>query len=127
MGRKHTKEALSKIRESSLGRKHTEETRRKMGSKGAKNPFWKGGISPINIRIRNSAEFRIWRESIFKRDDFTCQNCGARNGNGKHIDLQAHHIKVFSKYPDLRFDKDNGITFCIPCHKSEHLENRRIA
>lgn len=86
--------------------------------KGSKNPNWKGGISPINNLIRNSAEMRLWRISVFERDNYTCIWCGARNGNGKNIVLQADHIKPFALYPELRFAIDNGRTLCIDCHKT---------
>ena len=93
---------------------HTEETRKKISEalKGSKSHLWRGGITPLNKKIRNSLEYRLWRESVFKRDDFTCCLCSKRGGN-----LEAHHIKSFSKFPDLRFDIDNGQTLCIPCHE----------
>lgn len=83
------------------------------GHKGAKSYWWKGGITPINTLIRNGLDYKLWRESIFKRDKFTCQECGDNRGRN----LQAHHIKPFSDYPELRFAISNGITLCIECHK----------
>ena len=84
---------------------------------GDKNPNWKGGISPFNVLIRNSAEMRLWRKSVFSRDNYICQDCGARNGNGKAIVLNADHIKSFAEFPELRFAIDNGRTLCVECHK----------
>ncbi len=72
---------------------------------------WRGGINPINDTIRKSREYSLWRESVFKRDNYTCVFCGE---TGK---LNADHIKSFSQYPELRFDIDNGRTLCVPCHK----------
>lgn len=85
----------------------------RMKFSGSKCHFWKGGISPINKRIRRSLEYLEWRESVFKRDNWTCQNCNARDGR----ELHPHHIKSFSKYPELRFELSNGLTLCIGCHK----------
>jgi len=75
---------------------------------------WKGGKSPQNIKIRNSIEYRIWRRSVFERDKFTCQRCGQIGGK-----LNAHHVKEFAFFPQLRFDISNGKTLCVNCHKKE--------
>jgi len=75
------------------------------------NPMWKGGVTPKNEKIRKSIEYRLWREAVFARDNYTCQVC-----NKKGIFLEAHHIKKFSDYPKLRLAIDNGKTLCKKCH-----------
>ena len=56
-------------------------------------------------------EYRLWREAVFARDNFICQKCSKRGGN-----LEAHHIKSFKNFPELRFAIDNGLTLCVLCH-----------
>ena len=85
--------------------------------KGENNHSWQGGITPYTKKIRNSIEFRLWREAVFARDNWTCQKCEERCGNGKAIYLEAHHIKGFTNYPELRFAIDNGLTLCRECHQ----------
>ena len=96
------------------GRKHSLEHRRKQSRAlmGKNNPLWRGGITSINDKIRDSLEYRLWRESVFKRDNWICRFCGQRGRK-----LHADHIKPFSLFPELRFAIDNGRTLCIPCHK----------
>lgn len=79
---------------------------------GEKNPRWKGGVTSKNRLLRESIECHRWRNAVFERDDFTCQGCGQVGGA-----LQADHIRIWSKHPDLRFDLNNGQTLCKPCHK----------
>ena len=106
-----------------LGKKASFETRKKMSETmkrrvaEGKNNFYIDGRTPKNKRIRHSVEFKIWKDSIFRRDDYTCQDCGARSGNGKAVYLHAHHIKPFAYFPELRFDINNGQTLCKDCHK----------
>lgn len=78
---------------------------------GANSYSWKGGITPKNQAIRTSTKYKQWRTAVFTRDDYTCQRCFI-----KGTKLHAHHIKTFSKYPDLRFKVSNGLTLCVPCH-----------
>ena len=86
---------------------------------GENNPNWKGGIKSLNSMIRSSKEFKKWREEIFKRDNYTCQSCGARSKKNNYIRIEAHHIKPFATFPELRFIIDNGLTLCKKCHDKE--------
>lgn len=86
--------------------------------------FWKGGISQdtrtFKSNFQNTVEYRLWRTAVFKRDNYICKECGARNGNGKKIILNADHIKSFAEYPELRLAIDNGRTLCRSCHYDRH-------
>lgn len=115
-GKKHSEETLIKLK----------ETRKKQGSPwligkprpdmmGEKSPNWKGGITPENVKVRNSIEYKLWLNSVFARDSFTCQKTGTRGGN-----LVAHHILNFASHPELRFAIDNGVTLSEKSHKEFH-------
>lgn len=118
---KDTKLKISKARK---GKTFSEETKKRLSEshkgkgeaqRGSKNPSWKGGINPLNNTIRKSLEFRLWREAIFARDNWTCQKCGQKGGK-----LHPHHIFNFATYINRRFDILNGITLCENCHKDFH-------
>lgn len=91
--------------------------KRKLKMMGKDNPAWRGGVTPENHKIRTSIEMRLWRESVFARDNYTCQKTGKRGGK-----LHPHHIKNFADYPELRFAIDNGITFSDKSHREFHKE-----
>jgi len=94
------------------GRTHSIEARRKIGARREEHWNWKGGIADKNVLIRQSIETKLWKEAVCARDNWTCQKCGK-----KGVRMQAHHIKTFSKHPELRFVIDNGIALCYECHK----------
>jgi len=146
-GRRHTKESKKKISKNSAmknnpevrekvskalkGSKHTKKKKKKQRKAmkrrvrlGIHN-FWKGGISKyyqqLNHSLRNS-EWKHWREAVFKRDNYTCQKCGLRSGNGKAVYLEPHHIVsvkdcVDMNFMELIYDIENGLTLCKECHK----------
>lgn len=123
-GRKVSKETRKKLREASVRRKekygfiNSPEARQKLSeSMQGNNNGYKGDkcITPENIRIRQSIDYRLWREAVFVRDNFTCQKYGTKGGI-----LRAHHIKNFADFPELRFAIDNGITLSKKAHKEFH-------
>ena len=79
-----------------------------------KSPKWKGGVKYHRIE-RSVFEYKEWRISVFKRDDFTCQKC-----NEKSKKLRAHHILNWKDNLEYRYDVDNGITLCERCHIKFH-------
>ena len=80
------------------------------------------GITSEEGRLRKIEDYREWRTSIYKRDNYTCQRCFSFGGK-----LNAHHILYFKKFPIFRFDIDNGITLCKNCHKYIHkIQSKRF-
>ena len=74
------------------------------------------GRKPRTYHLRKrdkhgSAFDREWRTSVFERDNYTCQECGSKQK------LQAHHIKPYKAFPELRHELSNGKTLCKSCHE----------
>jgi len=137
LGLKLSTETKQKIGLGNKGKTRSEETKKKLSEinrgkyKGENSPHWKGGITPLKHKIRTSFEYKQWRQKIFLRDDFVCQDCKQRGGK-----LHVHHKKSFSKliqeakdclplfelytaclqYSPL-WDISNGVTLCKDCHK----------
>ena len=95
----------------------SEELKKKLSiiQLGIKEEDWNGFTTPENDKIRGSIEYRLWREAVFARDNWTCQKCKVKGGT-----LHPHHIQNFAQFPELRFAIDNGITFCKEHHKEFH-------
>ena len=103
-----------------LGYKHTSETIEKIRlARSKQNPPVPAGFKYFNknktkesIILRMSLFYKKWRETIFIRDAYTCQECGQVGGK-----LNVDHIKSFARFPELRFDINNGRTLCVDCHR----------
>jgi hypothetical protein len=115
------------------GKKRSVELRSKISGENHYN--WKGGVGSVNTRIRKSYEYRQWVQDIFKRDDYTCQECFVRGGK-----LEAHHIKPFSKIIKDNnitsieqgldcfelWNFENGVTLCKSCHKNTDTYLKKV-
>lgn len=111
-------------KQNSLGYKFPLEARERISErmKGKNNPNWKGGISSLHLEYRHSLEYEIWRREVYKKDNWVCRICGKKCSKK---DIVAHHLKLFSEVPELRFSVDNGITLCRNCHSIIHKLGRK--
>ncbi len=75
---------------------------------------WKDGKSMDRERARYGHDLKVWREQVYKRDEYKCRHCGATG------ELQAHHIEPWAACRESRFVVNNGLTLCIPCHSKIH-------
>lgn len=92
-------------------------SKEKLDQSGKNNPNWRGGITSVSKRLRQSKEFKTWRDAVVTRDNNTCVVCGSNNS------VHAHHIIPFYRYPEHRYNVSNGITLCIDCHRKAHNGN----
>lgn len=61
------------------------------------------------------------RKATYRRDDYTCQNCGRRSGPhapGDGVRLHAHHVVPRSRGGQNRLS--NLTTLCESCHNQAH-------
>ena len=148
-GKKHNKETIEKMRINNDGFiKKGQNLSKKTEFKKGRNPWNKGKrgfkmeedtkkkiskgiiqfyddngrVGKINKLLRVNSKWKIWRELIFIRDNFTCQNPNCSFCNNKiGVFLHPHHIKPLSLFPELAFVVDNGITYCQDFHLKSGL------
>lgn len=127
-GRKFSEEWRARISDGLRGRPLSAETRAKIGAihrgrtLGPRSPEhtaklagpnhwnWRGG----RPQDRGGFFYIAWKRAVHKRDDNTCQMCGAAGLAG--LNRQADHIASWRDFPELRYDVANGRTLCKPCH-----------
>ncbi|WP_409527069.1 HNH endonuclease [Rhizobium sp. P32RR-XVIII] len=63
---------------------------------------------------------RWWpvRTAAVRRDDFKCQECGARGR------LEVHHVIPVRQAPELAYSLGNLKTLCTDCHLQYTLAER---
>jgi len=111
-GKPVSMETRKKISNKLTGRKDSTEARINK-QKGQKERF-KDHVYKTEPceNIRKILEWRLWREFVFERDNYTCQECG-----NKGIYLEPHHIIPIRESISRVFDINNGIALCRPCHQ----------
>jgi len=98
---------------------HTEETKKKLAQyTGEKASGWRGGTTLINKKLKSSKEYRLWRNAVLERDNYTCTWCGKNKINDPSTIINTDHIKPFAQFPELRFAIDNGRVLCRRCHET---------
>lgn len=153
LGRKLSEETKIRMRMAKLGKKLSEETKEKIAQTkiGIRNPMFGKKLTEeqrlkisANLRktlnsrvdrteqelihqVRNSVKSKLWRENIFKRDNFTCVVCGDNKGGNLEADHIEPFIKLFKKHKVISvemaeicedfWDISNGRTLCKKCHK----------
>ena len=65
--------------------------------------------------MMGTKEYKMWRTSVFERNNYTCQKCSKVG-----YKLNAHHIINYAKNENSRLEVSNGITFCEDCHRIFH-------
>jgi len=128
MGKHHSEETKQKISIGNKGKLVSEETGQKISAAkkgkpvpnlcGSNHPNWHGGVSFEPYPINWTKHFR---ETIRKRDNYTCILCGKPQGKRRH---SIHHINYVKG--DLCLE--NLVTLCSDCHRKtnddrEYWEN----
>ncbi len=123
-GRTHiySEETLDKIRKAAIKqfKEETSEDKKERiimtscSLRGINREDFKGFVTPMNTKIRQSKKSKEWKQKCLKRDNFSCRVSGSKEN------LQVHHLESFASNPDLRFDVDNGITLNKEIHSQFH-------
>jgi hypothetical protein len=98
------------------GKKHSITTRIKM-SKAHQQRLGDKYHSGHKYRIERRKEmgrlrYKLWREKVFERDNYTCNFCEVRGGR-----LEADHIVPWNLNVERRYKIGNGRTLCKECHR----------
>lgn len=63
----------------------------------------------------NDTRYQQWAKDVKIRDNYTCQICGKRGSK-----IHSHHVNSWDKFPEIRYEIDNGVTLCNLHHDEFH-------
>jgi len=99
-----------------VSRRNLTITSKKWKGNSKNHPQWNPNIKDSDRILRRTlTKNDKWIQKVFKRDNFTCQNCKVRG-----YQLNAHHLDGYHWCKEKRFWKSNGVTLCNKCHKYFH-------
>jgi hypothetical protein len=111
-GRKKSAEQIEKNRLGHLGKKQSPEIieKRFRNCRGEKHYKWIKDRSKVKKSEHKHLDglYRYWSKEVKNRDNWKCK-INNKYCNGK---LEAHHILPWSKFPELRYEINNGISLC---------------
>jgi len=154
VGKKLSDEHKLKISMANIGKKPTESIRKLLSEKAkqrctkewkenlskklrGRDIYWARGESHYLYKkdraklakysngneYRNSSLHREWSQLVKNRDGWKCK-ISNNNCFGKVV---AHHILPWSKFPELRYEVNNGITLCHFHHPRKRNDEMRLA
>lgn len=88
--------------------------------RGENHCNWNPNLTDEDRSERQNSLYNKWVCEVLERDNYTCQCCGARNGNGKTIKFNVHHKDGYHWCVERRVDITNGVTLCEDCHNEFH-------
>lgn len=62
--------------------------------------------------FRQSEDYRLYRQEVIKKDNYSCVVCGT------HKNLEVHHIYSFAIYPSERLNPASGMCLCWLHHST---------
>jgi hypothetical protein len=99
-------------------------TRPNVMPKGEKHWKWIKDRTQLkdDHRNRGGQLHRDWSNRVKKRDGEKCKMHNFECSNN----LVAHHIYSWAKYPELRYNIDNGITLCTFHHPKKRADEKQL-
>lgn len=148
MKKKMTPEVRAKISKAKSGRKLTEQHKKRISLGGIgkhcreNGANWQGGKTPLRSTIRMTMKYKNWRKEIMERDAYTCLFC-KQIGGKLHVDHIIPFATILEKIRSqndgrlifenamkskLLWQKGNGRTLCVACHKKtdSYLRNNFV-
>jgi len=79
---------------------------------------WKGS--------KGELKYKTWRTNVFQLNkgryglgrNYVCVKCNKKRKTTRV--LHAHHRKSWDRFPNDRYNRNNGVVMCIPCHNKFH-------
>src|SRR3990167_10642088 len=112
-----------------FGKKLSEEHKKKISKSrkgknvGIQNHKWVVDRTLLTKKQeRNDSAYKEWRKNVWIRDNFKCKiknfDCGGR--------IESHHILSWIKFPELRYEVNNGITLCHFHHPFKEEDEKKL-